>query len=203
MKNRLVLGGMVGVALGLGSIQCQAAGDPAAGKVKFYTCEGCHSLKGYTNAYPTYHVPKIGGQYEPYVISALQAYKAGQRKHGSMEGNAGSMADQDMADIAAYVARFESKQQEGPVTGDPKAGKPLVEKCASCHGEDGNAPAPNFPRLAGQYESYLIKAMKDYQTGARNNSIMQSMVQGLDKEQIKNIAAYYASQKGLSVIPAE
>ncbi len=178
----------------------QGAGDPVAGKSKFYACKGCHGIVGYTNAYPTYHVPKVGGQYEPYVVSALQAYKDGSRKHASMAGNAGALSDQDMADIAAYLAQFESKKQEGPVTGDAAKGKEVAAKCASCHGEDGNAPAPNFPRLAGQYESYLVKAIQDYQSGKRNNPIMQSMVQGLSEEDVKNVSAYYASQAGLSVV---
>lgn len=200
MTIRTVWRGVIGVAMFAGASVALAAGDAAAGKVKFFTCKGCHSIPGYTNAYPSYHVPKIGGQYEPYVIGALKAYKEGARKHGSMEGNAGSLSDQDMADIAAFVSGFEGKKQEGPVTGDAKAGKALAGKCASCHGEDGNAPAPNFPRLAGQYESYLVKAIEDYQAGKRSNPIMQSMVQGLSEEDIKNISAYYASQVGLSVV---
>lgn len=81
-----------------------AAGDPAAGKLKFDTCTGCHSIPGYSNAYPTYRVPRIGGQNEQYIIAALQAYKAGQRNHETMESQAASLSDQDMADIAAYVA---------------------------------------------------------------------------------------------------
>jgi len=199
MKRKTVwLGIASAVFLVAGS--AQGAGDPVAGKSKFYACKGCHGIPGYTNAYPTYHVPKVGGQYEPYVISALQAYKDGSRKHASMEGNAGALSDRDMADIAAYLAQFESKKQEGPVTGDVAKGKEVAAKCASCHGEDGNAPAPNFPRLAGQYESYLVKAIQDYQSGKRNNPIMQSMVQGLSEEDVKNVSAYYASQAGLSVV---
>ncbi len=200
MISKKLWSGVIGVAMLAGASASMAAGDAAAGKIKFFTCKGCHSIPGYTNAYPAYHVPKIGGQYEPYVISALKAYKDGTRKHPSMEGNAGSMSDQDMADFAAFLSGIGSDKQEGLVTGDVKAGKQLATKCSSCHGEDGNAPAPNFPRLAGQYESYLIKAMEDYQTGKRNNPIMQSMVQGLTEDDIKNLAAYYASQIGLSVV---
>jgi len=192
--------GVMGVAMLAGASVSMAAGDAAAGKVKFFTCKGCHSIPGYTNAYPAYHVPKIGGQYEPYVISALKAYKEGSRKHSSMHANAGTLSDQDMADIAAYLAGIEATGHEGPVTGDTKTGKQLAGKCASCHGEDGNAPAPNFPRLAGQYESYLIKAIQDYQSGKRNNPVMQSMVQGLSEDDIENLAAWYASQVGLSVL---
>ena len=199
MKQKTIWLGIAGAALmAAGSVH--AAGDPVAGKSKFYACKGCHGIPGYTNAYPTYHVPKVGGQYEPYVISSLQAYKTGARKHGSMEGNAGALSDQDMADIAAYLAKIEAKEQEGPITGDVAKGKEVAAKCASCHGEDGNAPAPNFPRLAGQYESYLVKAIQDYQAGKRNNPIMQPMVQGLSEEDIRNVSAYYASRVGLAVV---
>ncbi len=199
MKRKNVWLGIASAVL-LVTGSAQGAGDPAAGKSKFYACKGCHGIAGYTNAYPTYHVPKVGGQYEAYVVSALQAYKSGSRKHASMEGNAGALSDRDMADIAAYLAQFESKEQEGPVTGDVAKGKEVAAKCASCHGEDGNAPAPNFPRLAGQYESYLVKAIQDYQSGKRSNPIMQSMVQGLSEEDVKNVSAYYASQTGLSIV---
>lgn len=199
MKQKTIWLGIAGaVLLTTGSVQ--AAGDPVAGQSKFYACKGCHGIPGYTNTYPTYHVPKVGGQYEPYIISALQAYKTGSRKHASMEGNAGALNDQDMADIAAYLAQIGSKDQEGPVTGDVAKGKEVAAKCASCHGEDGNPPAPNFPRLAGQYESYLVKAIQDYQAGRRNNPIMQSLVQGLSEEDIENVSAYYASQPGLAVV---
>ncbi len=203
MKKSTLWASVFGAAVLAGGQAAVAGGDPEAGKAKFYTCQGCHSIPGYTNAYPTYHVPKIGGQYEPYVIGALQAYKEGARTHGSMAGNAGAMSEQDMADLAAYVAKFESKRQEGPVTGDVAKGKELAAKCASCHGQDGNAPAPNFPRLAGQYESYLIKSLQDYQSGKRQNQLMQSMVQGLSKEDIHNLAAYYASQVRLGIVEGD
>jgi cytochrome c553 len=201
MRNKALWASLLGIVV-LGG-EAFGGGDPQAGKAKFYTCQGCHSIPGYTNVYPTYHVPKIGGQYEAYVIAALQAYKEGARTHGSMVGNAGSMSEQDMADLAAYLAKLESKSQEGPVTGDPAKGKALAEKCAACHGADGNATAPNFPRLAGQYESYLIKAIQDYQTGKRQNPLMQSMVQGLSAEDVHNLAAYYASQVGLGVVKGD
>jgi len=82
-----------------------AAGDAAAGKVKAFTCMGCHGIPSYTNAYPTYHVPKLGGQHAQYLVSALQAYKAGQRSHKTMQAQAYSLSAQDMEDIAAYFAQ--------------------------------------------------------------------------------------------------
>ena len=66
-------------------------------------CIGCHGIPGYKTAFPeVYHVPKIAGQQPAYIISALKAYKSGQRSHPSMRGVAASLSDQDMADLAAF-----------------------------------------------------------------------------------------------------
>ena len=83
-----------------------AAGDVEAGRVKAFTCMGCHGVPGYTNVYPTYHVPKLGGQHAQYMVAALKAYKNGQRSHTTMRAQADNLSDQDMEDIAAY---FESR----------------------------------------------------------------------------------------------
>jgi cytochrome c553 len=79
-------------------------GDAEQGRVKANTCLGCHAIPSYSNAYPYYHVPKLGGQHEAYIVSALIAYRNGTRAHGTMQGNAESLSDQDIADIAAYFA---------------------------------------------------------------------------------------------------
>ncbi len=81
--------------------------------------------------------------------------------------------------------------------GDPAAGKQKSQACQACHGVDGNADNPIYPRLAGQYETYLLQALRDYKSGARKNPIMAGMVAALSDEDMKDLAAYYASQKGL------
>ena len=85
----------------------QAAGNAEAGKNKAQTCMGCHGTHGYSNVYPTYHVPKLGGQHADYIVASLKAYASQQRSHRTMHANAESLSDQDMADIAAYFASFE------------------------------------------------------------------------------------------------
>lgn len=76
-----------------------------------------------------------------------------------------------------------------------EAGKAkVVEVCAACHGADGNSPTPDFPRLAGQYRDYLAKALRDYKTGQRKNAIMEGFAAALTKDDIENLAAYYAAQ---------
>ena len=68
------------------------------------------------------------------------------------------------------------------------------EVCATCHGLDGNSPQPDYPKLGGQYADFLAKALRDYKSGARKNPIMQGFVAGLSRQDIDNLAAYYASQ---------
>src|SRR5690242_6462629 len=82
------------------------AGDPAKGREKTRMCEGCHGIEGWRTAYPeVYHVPKIGGQHAKYLAAALHEYKNGDRSHPSMRAIAGSLSDQDIADLAAYYAQ--------------------------------------------------------------------------------------------------
>lgn len=80
--------------------------------------------------------------------------------------------------------------------GDVAAGKEKSAPCAACHGVDGNSQAPNFPLLAGQHADYLVKALEDYKTGKRKNAIMAGFAAGLSKQDRKDLATYFASQKG-------
>jgi cytochrome c553 len=79
-------------------------GDLARGKELTYTCQGCHGVTGYRNAYPNFHVPRIGGQAPQYLINALTEYQQGTRKHPTMQAQARSFSAQDIADIAAYIS---------------------------------------------------------------------------------------------------
>lgn len=100
-------GGVQTVLLSMALVASSAQaieGDAQRGRVKADTCLGCHAIPSYTNTYPMYNVPKVGGQNEEYVISALLAYRSGQRAHETMHGNAQSLSDQDIADIAAFFA---------------------------------------------------------------------------------------------------
>lgn len=81
-----------------------ADGDAARGKQLTYTCQGCHGITGYKNAYPNYHVPRIGGQSAQYLTNALMEYRSGARKHPTMQAQAQSFSEQDIADIAAYLS---------------------------------------------------------------------------------------------------
>ena len=86
------------------AVPALAAGNAEDGKIKAYTCTGCHGITGYKNAYPDYHVPKIHGQNAAYLIAALTAYKNGDRSHPTMRAQGESLSEQDIADIAAYLS---------------------------------------------------------------------------------------------------
>ena len=78
---------------------------------------------------------------------------------------------------------------------DPAAGAAKAKEiCAACHGMDGNSPTPDYPKIGGQYEDYLAKALRDYKSGARKNAIMAGFAGALTKQDIANLAAHYASQ---------
>jgi len=81
--------------------------------------------------------------------------------------------------------------------GDAAAGQQKSQACAACHGADGNTPTgPDFPRIAGQHEDYLLKALKDYKSGLRKNPIMGGQVSGLSAQDMADLAAFFSSQKG-------
>ena len=79
-------------------------GDATRGKGLTYTCRCCHGVEGYKHAYPSYHVPKLGGQSEVYLRNALMEYRGAKRKHPTMQAQAESFSEQDIADIAAYLS---------------------------------------------------------------------------------------------------
>ena len=81
--------------------------DPENGRMLTYTCHGCHGIPNYKNAYPNYRVPKIGGQPVPYLVNALTEYRNGTRKHPTMEVQAKSFSDQDIADISAFLSSLQ------------------------------------------------------------------------------------------------
>jgi cytochrome c553 len=178
------------------SLGAHAAGDPALGEKKFYTCYGCHGIDNYRNAYPDYSVPKLRHQDASYIVAALQEYRSGERPHATMHAQASSLTDQDMEDIAAYL--------QGAVPPKPAAAAPgkapkQVAACVACHGESGlGVEAPLTPRpavLAGQHVDYLEQALVAYRNGRRKNVVMDGMAKLLTSdEDVKIAAGYFANQ---------
>ena len=110
-------------------------------------CIGCHNIPGYQASFPeVYKVPKIAGQNGKYIVSALAAYRKGERKHPTMRAIAGSLSDQDMADLAAFYAQLGSAATTAAAPAParpsrrPQVAKLLARPTAS------RATAPTSPR---------------------------------------------------------
>jgi cytochrome c553 len=175
-------------------------GDAERGEVIAETCKGCHGIPGYFNASPAYHVPKLGGQNADYLEVALQGYRRGSRGHDTMQAQASSLSDQDIADVAAYFAAVEGEAETGRTTASAErieAGRTKAATCVACHGPEGVAAAPQWPNLAGQHETYLLEALGQYKNGSRVDMVMNPLMGPLDEESIEELAAFFASQPHL------
>ena len=185
------------------------AQDAAAGQKKAAMCIGCHGIPGYQASFPeVYRVPMISGQNGKYIAASLAAYKKGERKHPSMRAIAGSLSDQDMADLAAYYEKHGVSAvktvAEAPVAKPNAAVEALLTKgtCAACHGASYNKPIDGaYPKLAGQPADYLYAALKAYQVEGnphvgRANAIMAAQVKPFKLAELKAMAGYLASLPG-------
>ncbi len=178
------------------ALPASAEGDIERGETLAYTCLGCHGIEGYRNAYPSFRVPKLGGQKADYIAAALRGYRDGERVHGTMIGQAVSLSDQDIDDLAAYFGAYENETIAAG--GDPSP--PPFDKtatCVACHGANGIGLQPTWPTLAGQHEDYLAHSLKQYRDGERKNAVMMPMAQALTDADIEALAAYYAGLDGL------
>jgi len=180
-------------------------GDVKAGEKKIAMCIGCHGIQGYQSSFPeVYKVPMISGQGARYIVSALSAYKKGDRKHPTMRGIAAGLSDQDIADVAAYY-EANDKTPAAPTPGPAAAGSAqvtaLLQKgaCVSCHGDNFSKPIdPTYPKIAGQHADYLFVALKSYKTEGkalwgRGNPIMGGVAKQFSNAELKELAGYVSS----------
>ncbi len=178
-----------------------AEGDPEAGKQLGYTCLGCHGIEGYRNAYPSFRVPKLGGQKAGYLVIALKGYRSGERPHPTMQAQASSLTDQQIEDVSAYLATLGN---ETVAAGGSQA-QPIqaAAACVACHGQNGISINAQWPTLAGQHESYLEHSLREYKSGARSNAIMGAQAALIDEKDIPLLARYFAGLDGLETTKKE
>lgn len=200
------------VCLGSPALAQTVQGDARAGEKKNAMCIGCHGIPGYQASFPqVYKVPKISGQNARYLVAALDAYRKGERKHPSMNGVAGSLSDQDIADLAAYYEAHGRTGKAPVVPAQAELPAPLKDKlatCVACHGSNfNNTTDPANPRLAGQHADYLAVALRAYQAEGqhlvgRSNATMVAMAKPLNAAEVRQIADYLASLPGeLQTVP--
>lgn len=196
--KKLVVGVCAAVNVVL-SVAYAQQGDAAAGAQKNAQCVGCHGIKGYHTGFPeVYRVPMLSGQSAGYIVSALNDYKSGARKHPSMSTMALSLSAQDMADLAAYYESTGLATEKTVAPAGSAAGAALIEKggCVACHGPGMAKPiAPTYPKVAGQHADYVYATLRAYKTEnkpqiGRSNPIMGGVVKQFSDQELKEIARY-------------
>lgn len=201
-KDRLAWSLSLLVAIsGIFAFGSSVAGDTERGEVIAYSCLGCHGIEGYRNAYPSYRVPKLGGQKEAYLVAALQGYRSGMRKHTTMNAQAQSLSEQDIEDVSAYLATLNTDTVTSG--GSEGGGFDPAKSCAACHGQNGISVSPGWPTLAGQHEDYLVHALAQYRDGVRENAVMGPLAANLSDADIAALAAWFASLEGLETTAVE
>lgn len=177
-----------------------AEGDAEAGKQLGYSCMGCHGIDGYRNAYPSYRVPKLGGQKAAYLVVALKGYRDGMRSHPTMVAHASSLSDQEIEDVSAYLASLggETVAAGGSDTAASDKNRPdSAQACVACHGPNGISVNAVWPTIAGQHEDYLALSIQKYRDGTRKDPLMTAQAALLDDEDVEVLARYFASLDGL------
>ena len=179
----------------------QADGDPAAGQAKSQICAACHGLDG-NSLMP--QNPVLAGQVPGYIAQQLAQFKSGVRKNAIMAGMTQLLSEQDMQDLDAWF----SSQTAPPRTVSADAlelahtGEKLycggdsemsVPACMGCHGPAGFGIPPNYPRLTGQWSTYLEEQLLAFKDGRRASPIMGPIAFRLSAEQIKTLAVYMSA----------
>lgn len=200
--SALLLAATSSVVLTAISTPALAAGSAEAGKDKVATCAACHGPTGNDSLLP--NVPKLGGQGERYLIKQLNEIKADVRKVPLMTPILAALSEQDVADIAAYLATLpapkgaveKAKLELGKQlyrAGDAKLGVPA---CTGCHAPDGKGnAAAGYPALSGQDTPYVEVQLKAFRSGERANdpsNIMRTIMARLNDKEIAALASYVA-----------
>jgi cytochrome c553 len=192
---RQVLGRAALAAL-LTSASAQGA-DLAAGQKKAEVCAACHGAQGISTLPDT---PSLAGQPDAFVQWQLVYFRSGVRKNPVMAALVAGLTDDDVRNLGAYYASLPPPRAIADAA-DPanvkQAGATVVSqnRCASCHGDDF-AGKQAAARLAFQHEAYLLKALRDFKSGARTGGgvgAMPDAVYPLSDEQLKVLAHYLAS----------
>jgi cytochrome c553 len=198
---------MMGIASGIASATAgnaatdDATQDQVMGTV--HVCSSCHGMSGRSIS-PTF--PRLAGQQEAYLEAQLMAFRdhtrADPHAHTYMWGMAAHLSDPLIKGLATY---FSSQSPAAPTPGDAglmAAGAKIFREgipernvpiCMSCHGEHAEG-MDTIPRLASQHHDYLVEQLRNFQTKARANDIMDENAKNLTEAEIEQLATYLAAQ---------
>lgn len=183
------------------SAQAQSAKPDLAKGAAAYgnVCVACHAADGNST---TPANPKLAGQHPEYLIKQLQEYKSGKRANAIMQGLAASLSDDDMRNIAYWLAS--QKPKDGASTDKElvKLGERIyrggiadrqISACAGCHSPNGAGIPSQYPRLSGQHAEYTETQLRHFRDGTRgNNAQMKGVAAKMNDREIKAVADYIA-----------
>jgi len=193
MRKRAI-GSWLAAAMILSGSFAQAA-DIAAGKAKAELCSGCHGENGISGIE---NIPSLAAQQDQFIQWQLVFFRAGTRKNEQMQPIIAQLDNEDIRNLGAYFASL--PPPKSPPDNDPDLSKKGAQaaagrRCANCH-TDSYAGTKGVARLAGQREEYLVKALRDYKSGARSGGSMAAMADvayPLVDEEITALAHYLAN----------
>lgn len=173
--------------------------DLTKGSASFATCAACHGADG-NSAVPAN--PKLAQQHPEYLVKQLQEFKAGKRANAIMSGFAGGLSDEDMKNIAYWVASQKAKpgfakDKELVALGERIYRGGIADRsvpaCAGCHAPSGAGIPSQYPRLAGQHAEYTAVQLTSFRDGIRKNSTQMTQVAAkLNDREIRAVADYIA-----------
>jgi len=174
--------------------------DLVAGEARFSAaCAACHGADGNSGSPAN---PKLAQQHPEYLIKQLKEYKSGVRKNAIMQGMAAGLSDEDMKNIAFWLASKKAKpgfakEKELVALGERIYRGGIADRqiaaCAGCHNPTGAGNPAQYPRLSGQHADYTVAQLTAYRDGGRGNSLQMSQVAAkLNDREIRALADYVA-----------
>ena len=202
---KLIASLLIAAATAASVVSAQAAepaakADVAKGQASFAAvCAACHGADG-NSAIPAN--PKLAGQHPQYLVKQLSEFKSGKRANGVMMGMASVLSDDDMKNVAAWLAT----QKAAAGTAKDKTLVTLGERiyrggiadrqipaCAGCHSPNGAGIPAQYPRLSGQHAEYTAAQLTAFRDGVRlNNAVMSGVASKLNDREIKAVSDYIA-----------
>ena len=171
------------------------AADEAAGKQKAEACAGCHGEAGISQME---NIPSLAGQPDQFIQWQLVFFRGGSRKNEQMQPIVAQISNEDIRILGGYFAALTppkaSAPDDNPDLSKKGAQAAAGRRCASCH-TDSYAGTKAVARIAGQREEYLVKALRDYKSGARSGgagAAMADVAYPLSEEEIEALAHYLA-----------
>lgn len=173
--------------------------DLAKGQATFATCVACHAADG-NSAIPAN--PKLAQQHPEYLVKQLSEFKSGKRANAVMSGFAAGLSDEDMKNIAAWLASQKAKpgfakDKELVALGERIYRGGIADRqvpaCAGCHSPTGAGIPSQYPRLAGQHADYTATQMTGFRDGGRKNGPMMTTIAAkLNDREIRAVSDYIA-----------